>query len=32
MARNFEIKAYIESLDALVPKAAAIADQGPLDI
>ncbi|WP_243688441.1 class IV adenylate cyclase [Geotalea toluenoxydans] len=32
MARNIEIKAYIESVDALVPKAAAIADQGPIDI
>lgn len=32
MARNIEIKAHIESVEALTPKAAAIADQGPIEI
>lgn len=32
MARNIEIKARIESTQALVPKAAAIADEGPIEI
>lgn len=32
MARNIEIKARIESIDALVQKAAAIADEGPIEI
>ncbi|MET0334202.1 MAG: class IV adenylate cyclase [Rhizobacter sp.] len=32
MARNIEIKARIESVQALIPKAAAIADQGPIEI
>lgn len=32
MARNIEIKAHIESIEALAPKAAAIADQGPIEI
>ncbi|WP_243374100.1 class IV adenylate cyclase [Geotalea sp. SG265] len=32
MARNIEIKARIDSIEALVPKAAAIADQGPMEI
>ena len=32
MARNVEIKARIESLEALVPRAAAVADQGPSEI
>src|SRR5574340_777668 len=32
MARNIEIKACIDSIETLVPKAAAIADQGPIDI
>ena len=32
MARNIEIKARIENVDALVPKAAAIADTGPAEI
>jgi predicted adenylyl cyclase CyaB len=32
MARNVEIKARIESVEALVAKAAAIADQGPTEI
>ena len=32
MPRNVEIKAYIESVDVLVPKAAAIADKGPIEI
>ena len=32
MARNVEIKAHIESVEALVPKAAAIASQGPIEI
>lgn len=32
MARNIEIKARIVSIQALVPKAAAIADEGPVEI
>lgn len=32
MARNIEIKARIESVEALWPKAAAIADEGPISI
>ena len=32
MARNVEIKARIESVEALRPRAAALADQGPVDI
>lgn len=32
MARNIEIKARIASVDALIPKAAAIADKGPVEI
>ena len=32
MARNIEIKARIESVETLVPKAAAIADNGPIEI
>lgn len=32
MPRNIEIKAHIESVEALAPKAAAIADQGPIEI
>lgn len=32
MPRNIEIKARISSVDALVPVAASIADQGPIDI
>jgi predicted adenylyl cyclase CyaB len=32
MARNIEIKARIESVEALAPKAAAIADKGPIEI
>lgn len=32
MARNIEIKAHIESVEALAPKAAAIADEGPIEI
>lgn len=32
MARNVEIKARIASVEALVPKAAAIADKGPVEI
>jgi predicted adenylyl cyclase CyaB len=32
MARNVEIKARIASVEALVPKAAAIADKGPIEI
>jgi len=32
MARNVEIKAYIESVEALAPRVAAIADQGPIEI
>ncbi|HMH48808.1 MAG TPA: class IV adenylate cyclase [Candidatus Acidoferrum sp.] len=32
MARNVEIKARIESVEALLPRAAALADQGPIEI
>lgn len=32
MARNVEIKARIKSIDALFPRAAALADQGPVEI
>lgn len=32
MARNVEIKARVESLEALVRRAATIADQGPFEI
>ncbi|TFZ07489.1 CYTH domain-containing protein [Ramlibacter henchirensis] len=32
MARNIEIKARIESVEALVPRAAAIATEGPVHI
>ena len=32
MARNVEIKARIESVEALAPRAAALADQGPIEI
>ncbi len=32
MARNIEIKARIASVESLVPVAAAIADQGPVEI
>lgn len=32
MARNIEIKAHIESVEAILPMAAAIADQGPIEI
>ena len=32
MARNVEIKASITSVEALVPRAAAIADKGPVEI
>jgi len=32
MARNIEIKARIASVEALAPKAAAIADKGPIEI
>ena len=32
MARNVEIKARIESVEAIAPKAAALADQGPIEI
>ncbi len=32
MARNIEIKAHVESIEALAPKAAAIADEGPIEI
>jgi len=32
MPRNIEIKARIESIDELMPRAAAIADQGPAEI
>jgi predicted adenylyl cyclase CyaB len=32
MARNIEIKAGIESIEALAPKVAAIADKGPIEI
>lgn len=32
MARNVEIKACIESVESIVPKAAALADKGPIEI
>lgn len=32
MARNIEIKARILSVETLIPKAAAVADQGPVEI
>ena len=32
MARNIEIKARIESVEAMTPKVAAVADQGPIEI
>ena len=32
MARNIEIKVRIESVESIVPKAAAIADKGPIEI
>ena len=32
MARNIEIKAHIESIASLLPKAAAIASEGPIEI
>lgn len=32
MPRNIEIKAHIESVPALIPKAAAIANEGPIEI
>jgi adenylate cyclase class IV len=32
MARNVEIKARIESVEALTPRAEALADQGPIEI
>lgn len=32
MARNIEIKARIESIEALTPRVAAIADEGPIEI
>jgi adenylate cyclase class IV len=32
MSRNIEIKARVENLDALTTKAAAIADEGPIEI
>ena len=32
MGRNVEIRARIESVEAMVPKAAALADQGPIEI
>lgn len=32
MPRNVEIKAHIESVEGLVPKVAAIANDGPIDI
>jgi predicted adenylyl cyclase CyaB len=32
MSRNVEIKARIASLDALAPRVAALADQGPVEI
>ena len=31
-ARNIEIKARIESVEAMAPKVAALADQGPIEI
>ncbi len=32
MARNVEIKARIESIDSILPRAAALADDGPAEI
>jgi adenylate cyclase class IV len=32
MARNIEIKARIENVESLAPKAAALADKGPIEI
>ena len=32
MSRNIEIKASIERIDDSLPKALAIADQGPVEI
>ena len=32
MARNIEIKAHIESVEAFLPKATAIASEGPIEI
>jgi adenylate cyclase class IV len=32
MARNIEIKARIDSVEALAEKVAAIADEGPIEI
>ena len=32
MARNVEIKAHIEGVESMVPKAAALADEGPVEI
>ncbi len=32
MARNVEIKASIESVESIFPKAAALADEGPVEI
>jgi len=32
MARNIEIKARIEGIEALLPKLAALADEGPIEI
>ena len=32
MSRNIEIKAHVDNLDALTVKAAAIADEGPIEI
>lgn len=32
MPRNIEIKARISSIEALIPKASALADQGPMEI
>ena len=32
MARNIEIKAHIESVEALAPKAFALTSEGPIEI
>jgi predicted adenylyl cyclase CyaB len=32
MARNIEIKARIDSVESILPKAAALADKGPIEI
>lgn len=32
MARNIEIKAHIESVESLAPRAAAIASEGPIEV